>query len=76
MGRALRQVAADAEIRVIPTHLDNARAAARAVALDRLIDDPLGLAKRLASAASAPAASAVSGLGTGAKRRPQPGFGR
>lgn len=76
VGRALRQVAGDAEIRVIPTHLDNARAAARAVALDRLINDPLGLAKRLASAASAPAAGAVSGLGTGAKRRPQPGFGR
>ncbi|MBH5295317.1 ROK family protein [Corynebacterium ulcerans] len=35
------------EIRVIPTHLDNARAAARAIAMDRLIEDPLGLAKRL-----------------------------
>ncbi|MBG9370397.1 ROK family protein, partial [Corynebacterium diphtheriae bv. gravis] len=35
------------EIRVFPTHLDNARAAARAVALDHLIEDPLGLAKRI-----------------------------
>lgn len=39
----------DVELRVIPTHLDNARAAARAVALDRLINDPLGLAKRMHS---------------------------
>lgn len=47
VGRALREVAPEAEIRVIPTHLDNARAAARAVALDRLIGDPLGLAKHV-----------------------------
>lgn len=39
----------DVEIRVIPTHLDNARAAARAVALDRLISDPLALAKEIAT---------------------------
>lgn len=39
----------DVELRVIPTHLDNARAAARAVALDRLINDPLGLSKRMES---------------------------
>lgn len=48
VGLALRSSRhRDAEIRVIPTHLDNARAAARAVALDRLISDPLGLAKRI-----------------------------
>ncbi|OWN55324.1 hypothetical protein AY502_01805 [Corynebacterium belfantii] len=34
-------------LRSSPTHLDNARAAARAVALDHLIEDPLGLAKRI-----------------------------
>lgn len=37
----------DIEIRVIPTHLDNARAAARAVALDRLIHFPLELAQSM-----------------------------
>lgn len=50
VGLALRSSRhREAEIRVIPTHLDNARAAARAVALDRLISDPLGLAKRISA---------------------------
>ncbi|QDZ41777.1 ROK family protein [Corynebacterium sp. sy039] len=40
----------EVELRVIPTHLDNARAAARAVALDRLINDPLGIAGRMRNA--------------------------
>ncbi|AKE40297.1 ROK family protein,MarR family regulator [Corynebacterium kutscheri] len=35
------------ELRVIPTHKDNARAAARAVGMDRLIYDPLSMAKRM-----------------------------
>ncbi|CAB0582458.1 ROK family protein [Corynebacterium diphtheriae] len=49
VGKALRSSPTNPniEIRVFPTHLDNARAAARAVALDHLIEDPLGLAKRI-----------------------------
>lgn len=49
VGKALRSSPTNpnTEIRVFPTHLDNARAAARAVALDHLIEDPLGLAKRI-----------------------------
>ena len=37
------------EVRVIPTYADNARAAARAVALSSLIADPVNLAKSVAS---------------------------
>lgn len=41
VAEALRNVGTLPEIRIIPTHLDNARSAARAVALDKLIYDPL-----------------------------------
>ncbi len=52
VGRALRSSEhAKVEIRVIPTHIDNARAAARAVAVARLLADPVSFAKRLDIAA-------------------------
>ncbi|MCS4492181.1 MULTISPECIES: ROK family protein [unclassified Corynebacterium] len=38
---------AQVEIRVIPTHLDNARAAARAIALAPLLADPLGFTQAI-----------------------------
>ncbi len=45
VGRALRSSKhSKIEIRVIPTHLDNARAAARSVALVRLLTNPIAFA--------------------------------
>lgn len=53
IGRAIRSSEfSTTEIRVIPTHADNARAAARAVALSPLIADPVSLAKKVLARAS------------------------
>lgn len=38
-----KEYPADIELRLIPTHRENVRAAARAVALDRLLNTPLAL---------------------------------
>lgn len=47
VAEALRNVNATPEVRIIPTHLDNARSAARAVALDKLVYDPLVVRRQL-----------------------------
>ncbi|MDO4630945.1 MAG: ROK family protein [Corynebacterium sp.] len=49
VGRALRESpeSSGVEVRVIPTHIDNARAAARALALNGLLTDPLGFTKQI-----------------------------
>lgn len=48
VGRALRASKhPNVEIRVIPTHIDNARAAARSVALSSLLVDPVNFARSL-----------------------------
>ena len=39
-----KEYSGDIELRLIPTHRENVRAAARAVALDRLLNEPLSLA--------------------------------
>ncbi len=46
VGRALQEVGG-VEVRVIPTHIDNARAAARALALSGLLTNPLTFSKQL-----------------------------
>ena len=52
VGRAFRSSEhSKVEIRVIPTHIDNARAAARAVAVARFLTDPIAFAKQLEAAA-------------------------
>ncbi|AKK04447.1 ROK family protein [Corynebacterium mustelae] len=53
VGRALRASKhANVEIRVIPTHIDNARAAARSVALSGLLTDPINFAKQIVTGSS------------------------
>lgn len=47
VAEALRNIGASPEIRIIPTHLDNARSAARAVALDKLMFDPLAVRRQV-----------------------------
>ena len=46
VGRALQEIGG-VEVRVIPTHIDNARAAARALALSGLLTNPLTFSKQL-----------------------------